>query len=130
MKASAVVIGVVVGAIAVSLVNFLLHLAFARQLFNDGLYLILYFFFVPQGAWLGGFTAYALMEARRGSRRRAGTVLLTGSVLLIGAALLFAFSYPSDHWDYLTGYFGVALVWALGLIIWAVLLAKAPPPAA
>lgn len=127
MKASAGVIGAVVGAIVVSLVNFLLHLAFARQLFNDGLYVILYFFFVPQGAWLGGFTGHSLMEARRGSCRRAGITLLIGSVLLIVAALLFAFDYPAYHWDSLIGYFGVALVWALGLIVWAILLAKASP---
>jgi hypothetical protein len=130
MGALAVVIGVVGGAGAVSLVNFLLHLAFARQLFNDGLYIILYYFFVPQGAWLGGFTGYGLVEARRGRCRRAGGALFIGGIALVAVALMFAFSYPSDRWDYLTVYFGVALIWALGLIVWAVLLTKASPSAA
>jgi peptidoglycan/LPS O-acetylase OafA/YrhL len=120
----AVFLGVLLGAFAVSLVNFLCHLAFARELFNDGLYIILYFFFVPQGMLLGGMTGYSIAAMRSGQRRQAGKGLLTGGALLIAAGLLFAFSYPSDHWDYLTGYFGVALVWAIANIIWGSILLK------
>lgn len=117
-------IGSLLGAVAVSLANFLEQLAFERALFSDGLYIILYFLYVPQGAWLGALTGYGLSAVGRVNRRRTGAILIAGSGLLIAVGLLFAYSYPANHWDYLIGNFGVALLWAAGIIPWGIAWAK------
>lgn len=129
MRTISAIFGAIVGAIAISLVNFLLHVLFAPQLLHDGQYVFVFFLFVPQGAWLGGFTGYALARVHDADHRWAGFALLVGSLIIVVTALLLAFSYSADHWDYLTSYFGVSLLWAVVLIVWAIIWAKSKPSA-
>ena len=125
MSVLASLLGSVLGAIAISLMSFLLHLWFVPQLLHDGQYPLVYLLIAPQGAWLGGLTGYVL-ASYKGHRRRAGMTLLVGSVLFVAVALRYEFSRPFD-WGELAAYFGSGLTWALGLALWAVLLVKPQP---
>ena len=128
MRTISAVLGAMLGAIAISLINFLWHLIFMPQLLHDGQYVFVFFLFVPQGAWLGAFTGYALATVHDTNHRKAGFTLLIGSLVLFVAALAFAFS-NADPWDYMTSYFGASLIWAVVLIVWAVNWAKSEPSA-
>jgi hypothetical protein len=130
MKVIASILGSLLGAIAISLLSFLTHLLFFPQVFNDGLYPLVYLLIVPQGVWLGGVMGYALTRNHTGNHRWVGMTLLVGSVVFVGAALILALSQSSNSWDYLIGYFGVALIWASALFLWAIFLLATAEPAA
>ncbi len=126
-KLLAVFIGFGAGGIVVSLLNTLLTAIFARDLFKDGQYAMLYFFWVPQGAWLGAFTGYGLAASRTSNRVFVGIALIVASLLFAVPAILFSFGDSNGAWDRLIGFFGLALVWALALIIWGIVLMKPSP---
>ena len=134
----AALLGIIIGMALVSLLFLFVCYGSAPGIIYDGSYPFLNcLFFVPQGAWLGGLTGYAVSAVRRNKRPEAAAVLICGVLLFLSVPALFVYTdpthiypyEPSERWSQLGFYFGVTLFWAALMGGWAVcLLAKSPEP--
>ena len=126
-------LGVVVGAIGLSVISSVYHWLFFRPALNDGQYGMVWIFTVPVGAILGFSTAYALTEFRK----RPVPAGLAGIVAfsLVAAPLgLYLFLTTTNSTTPIAAFCGSLLfalptmLWMIALLIWSFrLLVKKTP---
>ena len=129
MAVKGILLGSILGAIAMSLGYYLFDYCVNPRLIYDGSYFLIegLLAFSPQGIWLGAVTGYAVAAARGGLLKKASIISICGILLFLIAPSWFVikdplhfYAYePSERWSQMGYYYGGGLLWAGLLSTWA-----------
>lgn len=123
------VLGGLVGAVALSVLTVLSHWFFVRRVFGDGQYFLVFVGTIPAGAVLGAVTALAIGFRLAHAPQVAAWIAIVGdgaTAVLCALAGWFLLSTENpgakERLGGIVFEFGAALVWALALVGWGLWL--------